>query len=235
MSWLAPLVEAVVQYWGRTGKAYNLAKAKPELLQRHVSVDVHLAGRKLKDAIQEDAATELRLIRNPEHRLSWGLVPYSVDLPTDLTELFAPAQEATQTKEDAVRFSRGVWLAFSKPLKLGTRRFLELREPSAVLHEVYDGQPLPPSGVEVLPEYIWSPNGELIPNEDRDQEIEQSIRRWAKEKGISVSQLVRREISSELPDGGRPASFIDISGLSQTDKARILIPLDLLEKIRFGR
>lgn len=236
MSWLAPLVEEVTHYWAKTGKAYNLAKAKPELSRRQVPVDTHLAGRKLKDAILEDAATELRLVRNPESKLSWGLVPASADTPANLAELFADVPKSPQAPDDPIRFSRGVWLAFSKPLKVGCRRFLEVRKSrSASLHEVYEGQPLPSSGVEILPNYIWNSNGELIPSENRDQEIDQTIRRWAQEKDIPLDFLKRKDMDQDGFESEQGASYLDISGLTQSDKARILIPLDLLEKIRFGK
>lgn len=234
MNWLDPLIEEVNKHWAATGKAFNLAKAPPVLKNKGVNVEYHLQGRKFKDAVLEDASTDLRLVKM---HLTWGAVPREVDIPPDTSELFVKATRAPSA-EETIRFGRGVWTAFSKPLKDGARRFLEIGPPSKV-YDLYSDDPLPPVGIEVPQEYIYNPSLELLPNENRDQEIEAKIRSWAAFRGIDVLDLATGKVQYEVhkADGmpGSPTDFLDLSRLSTSEKARIHIPLDLLDKIRFGR
>lgn len=238
MTWLSPLCEAVQQHWANTGKAFNLAKAQP-LLKKNTDLELHLQGRKIKDAIQEDAQAELRLVRDPQSGLTWGLVPRDVEIPADAAELFrveASTRTAVPTAQ-TIRYGRGVWAAFSKPLKPGTRRFLEIGPPSKC-YDIVGNEPLPPAGLEVPEGFIYGQNPELVPNENRDLEIEKNIRDWASSKGIDVQNLSAGRSTLERRHAAeRSAGFdvLDFSLLNDTEKARILIPLDLLNKIRFGR
>lgn len=234
MSWLEPLCDAVTNHWNLTGKAFNLAKVKPELLRNHVDVEAHLSGRKLKDAILEDATDELRLIRDPNNKLTWGVVPYDAELPNNLGDIFGSSKEATSNDSGSIRFNRTVWLAFSRPLKPAHKRFLELRSTGPFLHEVPDGQPLPPAGIEIAESYILKQDSDSTTPDQRDQVVVDSIKRWAQEKEISLRDLARRETVHSSASTANEANMLDISNLTQADKARIMIPLDLVEKIRFG-
>ncbi|WP_428414502.1 hypothetical protein [Pararhizobium sp.] len=234
MNWLDPLIQEVNKYWALTGMAFNLAKVPPLLKNAGVNIELHLAGRKLRDAIREDASTDLRLVKSD---LTWGAVPREVEIPADVKELFV-ATTKVAGKNETVRFGRGVWSAFSKPLKEGMRRFLDIGPPSKV-YDLYVEDPLPPGGVEVPEEYIYNPSSELLPSEDRDQAIEIKIRSWASFRGIDIADLSLGKGRSDdrKTDGvaGSLTDFLDLSRLSSAEKARIQLPLDLLDKIRFGR
>jgi len=233
MSWLRPLIDEVKHTWSQTGRAYNLAKATPCLRDGGVVVEDHLQGRKLKDAIQEDAKSDLRLVRDPNRPLTWGLVPSGVDVPVDQSSLFEAAKPAPENDEP--RYARGVWIAFSKPLFVGRRRFLSISSTGPEFEEVGIGEPLPPSGTEIDAEYIWSPNEQLPLVTDRDKLISSKIKSWATAKGIEIERLLAETyIDRHKTRSKIRIKYIDISGLTEEDKARISIPLDVIEKLRFN-
>lgn len=236
MSWIETLTEVVKSHWSSTGRALLLSQVKRELAKRGIDLVSALEGRKLKDALVEEGGSDVRLVRNPLQPLVWGLLPSAADAPGELGELFGPLEDKTVAASRAPRFGRGVWLAFAKPLKIGCRRFLEVGPPSRMF-DIPDGGMPPPAGVEIDPSFIYNPSGELVPNEHHEAQVEKNIREWALHKGIELEKLLASApaVAGKAREGAGHFDIADFSGLSSSEKARILIPLDLLSKIRFGR
>lgn len=235
MDWHEELAEVVTSHYARTGKAFLLANATRELQRRGVDLQSALFGRKLKDAIVEEAPSSLRLVRNPAHSLVWGVMPSKAPEPGDLETLFTGSATKSSDSIQSPRFGRGVWLAFAKPIKSGYRRYLEIGPPSRP-SDIPEGSMPPPEGVEIDASFIYNPASDLVQN-DHSASVEKNIRDWAESKSIKIENLLfsGRKIYTENVGRVVDYDFLDFSGLSTPDKARILIPLDILPKIRFGR
>lgn len=241
MDWVTVLNQLVTSHWSSTGKAYLLAWVPPALAKAGVDMNSVLKGRKLKDAIQEDCRAELRVVRNPNFQLVWGAIPIDAAIPTNLADLFLEQETAPEhkakTSQESMRFGRAIWVAFSKPLKPDHRRYVEVGPPSK-MYDIAIGEAPPPLGLEVDEGLILSSAPSLIPMDDRDQQIEENIRKWAAQRGLPLQKLQpapRTLIGVEKGTTPAEFDFIDFSGLSNADKARILIPLDIIAKLRFGR
>lgn len=235
MDWLAKLKDIVESNWTETGKVFLLAKAKAELERRGVNLFSELQARKLKDAILEDSDGSVRLVRNPSHPLVWGLIPGNVEIPIDLASLFTVHTVRQSDESHTPRFDRAVWTAFVKPASDGCRRFIEVGSP-ARFFDVSNDESAPPMSVEVDAQYFLGPAATVLSGEEKSK-VEANIRRWAKDKGVALGALIAQISHSEAKMGGATNSFdiADFSGLSIAEKARILIPLDILAKIKFGR
>ncbi len=228
MAWIDALFELSSEYWAKTGKVLLLARVPNLLRKKGVDLQQELAGRKLRDAILVDAVGKVRIVQNPNSLLEWGVLPSSVDLPSDIGELFV-AKASDEADADHLRYARGVWLAFSKPLEAGMTRYLVVGPP-ARLHDVEAGEMPPSEGYLIDSALIYEAAGELLPNEARDEEIESRIRDWAKSKSIELDLLKSKWVERRRKPGMK--LIIDLSVLSQSEKSRILIPLDIFEKLR---
>lgn len=235
MDWISCLDQIVRSHWSSTGKAFLLSWIPGALAKHGVDLPSVLRGRKLKDAIQEEGRSVLRAIRHPDYQLVWAIVP--IDAPaTNLKDLFPFSKQTDALAEkDSVRFGRAVWSAFSKPLKPHQRRYLEIGPPSK-MYDLAESEPPPPLGLEVDPSLIYGAQPSLVPIEERDEHIERTIRKWAADHKIPIDKLTP---ANRLPTIGEyhdaTIDLIDFSDLSPAEKGRILIPLDILPKLRFRK
>jgi len=235
MDWISTLDQTVKSYWSSTGKAYLLSWIPAAMAKAGVELSSVLKGRKLKDAIQEDGRDVLRTIRHPEFPLAWAVVPLEAQV-TNLKELFpSTKKEELAVAHESPRFARAVWLAFSKPLKPHQRRFLEIGPPSK-MYDISESEPPPPLGLEVDSSLIYNSEPALLPLEERDEHVERAIHKWAAEHDVSIDKLTPKlanRITANREGQDPTGGLIDFSGLSNSEKARILIPLDLIAKLRF--
>jgi hypothetical protein len=237
MDWLNFLAEEVKRHWFEKGTAYNLARVKPFLDRNFSPLQNVLRGRKLRAAIEEDGGSLLKIIKNPNDSLTWGLVPAEIDLPVDFTELFSVKSERRSKPDSTLRFSRTVWSAFSHSLPENLRRYLIMGSP-VLLRDISDTDMPPPGGIQIGPEYIFDHSSEAVPNSSRDQVIEANIKAWAELNAVLLSDLVkapRAKNDSASPSLGSPYLVADFTALTDDERSRILIPLNLLSKIKFGK
>ena len=235
MEWLATLTEIVANHWLSKKQAYQLSKAMGDLSRAGVNFSSKFPGQKIKDAILEDGVAQLRLVRKPNHPLVWGLLPAEI-INVDENSIWASSQEVSGSPNfQTPRYDKAIWTAFIKKIDADHRRFIFVEPPSRFLDiPIYDA----PSeiGIELTSSYIIKPVvGEL--SDSKKLEVEVNIKRWCAANSVDPEKVLASSPRHDSYVGKSPNSFdiIDFSGLSSLEKSRILIPLDLISKVKFGR
>jgi hypothetical protein len=148
----------------------------------------------------------------------------------DEAEAAAPpgeSNEAPLAADRQIRFKKGVWLAFIRPLEAGKRRYLNLNDRAGFTD--VPGAASDPAWKEVERSYILGiPQDQLI---DPPQVVAQ-ITAWAQQKDIPLGDLHERAIAPRL----KSASLADLARiidcLPSDVTAQWFIPADVIRHLR---
>lgn len=144
-------------------------------------------------------------------------------------------------------YEAAFWAAFAKPIAEGKRRYLFLN-PKPHFKEVEPETDPPAGSYEIPPDYAAP--ADMQPGLERHNLVMSNISRWAATNGIDLDRMKQGQSApnpsatsiAQIPQQhgmsvtGRQAGP-DRKGigvlalLSETDRSRILVPLDILEKL----
>ena len=198
---------------------------------KNVNLQALLGIRKLLSVLRSEASDVVSLAQDPTNPLIWVAFPATkqIDLNTFDALHSRPSERGTKA---APRFRRSVWAAFTKPFTDGKARVLTLRP-------VVRYSDVPPEELDELQEKgSFQVDKELIVTAHDDQDVShytlsvsEQIRSWAAKHGIEVSALLFEPSASiRLPVSGS-SLFQLMKIIDDRDKARISIPLDIVEKL----
>ena len=235
MKWLETLTDLVNDFWATKKQVYQLSKAMGDLNRKGVAFTGKYPGQKIKDAILEDGVTSLLLVRKPNHPLVWGLLPAGVTDVDDIAIWSISRDRSESPSIQTPRYDKAIWTAFIKKIEHGRRRFVFLDSPLRFLDtDVFLAPPV--AGIELQSSFVIGPvDGEL--SEETKEEVERNIKSWCEVNKIDPVRVLAPAIRHESNFGKvhNFFDFADFGGLSSSEKSRILIPLDLLSKVKFGR
>jgi len=232
MDWEDAIVDLVESHWNESNRPYPLSRLKLDLRKQGIEIDEKLGGRKLREVLEIDFSTTLRVFRNPDHELAWYMVSSKVDLEEGIVALKRhPLQKIAS---NTVEYDKAIFTAFIKEIFEGKRRFVFL-EPKKRFDDFLASEDVPEGGIEVLHAEIVRPSGEQLTGEEK-RDASDRIRTWLSNNDVQLEKAVAaHRIAVKEHDTSTLGDVLDFSGLSVSDKARILIPLDVLLKIKFRR
>lgn len=232
MGWEEIVVGLVSVWWNEQKKPYPLSRLKPDLRNRHVDLDEKLGGRKAREVMEIDFRDRLKVFHHPNHELVWYMIPVLTDSNAAIGAL--TTEEPNKPLVSTVEYEKAVFTAFIKRLEEGKRRFLFFGD-RTYFDDIQTDPVTTYGGLEVMRSDISVPVGELLTDVEK-RETSQRIQAWLKNNDIELTKVtVQNRSESKAQDRASVSDVLDFSGLTASEKARILIPLDLLFKIRFGR
>jgi hypothetical protein len=207
----------------------------PALLQEQgVQLNDVLKGRKLKEAIMEDAAEVVRLQPDPDRPLSWFIIPASVSpnesrSPTLIERSKVPSHGAVP------KYKRPFWAAFIKRIPEGRRRYIY--QNGLKFDDLPNSVHPPIGGYEVTDEYLVG--SDMLSEDDYRGAVNAAIERW-----LGASKLSSTDFLDGAPEkptkmsarGSESARFLGpLASLPDADLKRIVIPLDIILKLAARR
>jgi hypothetical protein len=230
--WIEAVKDASKDHWAATGKALLLAHVPSQLRLRGIEAQSFLGGRKLKEALEQDGIGTIRLVRDPNDELVWGVLPAEVTADVN-SDLFPHKASAGTPHDEIPQFARGFWSAFVKPLESDKRRFLRA---DGNFDNLPNDQMPPADGIEISDKYI-RPSPGL--GEDMHEAVMESITKWAEAHQVDVSQYRRQIGDRERTQPERPTGptglFAGFDGLPDSDLQRVLVPMDIVRKLLIKR
>lgn len=191
-----------------------LGSVVPEIAEAHVRL-----GQFIREHIPE-----LKLVWR-SNRKEMAAIPADAPLPSDWS---AVPEEHEFVKDNAYYFP-AVWAAFSKPLEGSLRRYLSTTPPQH-FHDVAANSEPPEQTIEVEAHHIITDT--TLPLARRRNAINASIHRWIEENALIASDFQPK--STPSPTAAKAATshlYQHLGKLSAQDRARILIPADIVEKL----
>ena len=190
-----------------------------------------LGDQKLADFIRSELADKVRVVATPAGPLIFAAYPAEVTLESEIDpfgtsgSVSAKEPQESSDREKRELVARGVWFAFSHALEPGKARVLRL-EPD-VEYEDYDESGEKPDGYEIARDVIV-PVGS-VPRHQRNEIIYDNIRAWAAQNGVPFKLLLEAQTEKSFR---RSALDVILGSLSESDLARITMPLDVVAKLR---
>lgn len=227
---LAQLKSAVVKlandHWNSTGRSLLLSQVGQDLMRRGFDLKTALRGRRLVPFIREDLADEVTVITSPHDRLVKGLIPKSVAV-TDAAALFAASPKTTQ-------FDRRLWVSFSHPMDADSVRTVVF-DPEIKYQDIPARSIKDAAGKYIIQPSLVIPPGTL-PKEQRDEQVQKNIISWIQENGVDVERVRARHVPKPSHVNTDVHLLSDCLALLEAkDLERILIPLDLVQKLLISR
>ncbi len=222
--WLTALVKVTEEYWNGGNRILLLTQAAKHLKSRGIDYKEQTGGRGLKAAIVDAGTDKLRLIKDPNDHLVWGVIPSSVD--GDGSLIFEEFQEKKEKEKDEhIRFKPSVWAAFVKTIDSKRTRYIE-RLALEKFTDIDLSTAAPSDGyILVDSKYLYH-----SPSEYRNNgKIQKDILEWAAENKLSEELLVsEREYVRKTND--IEDFFVRLSKVDHADLSRVSIPLDVVVK-----
>lgn len=225
--WIGVVKDLATRRWATTGKALLLAQIPGLLKESGINLADVLSGRKLKEAIELEAAGTVRFVRDG---LVWGVVPAEASV-TPGQDLFST--ERPEHHSNIPKFRRSVWAAFVRDIETGRKRFITA--PEFNFSDVDASAMPPPNAIEVAPEYIVQ--SDMLTQRVSPEAVAASIERWCSATRIQFEDLlaVKSEIGraddADRRSTGSASLARAFSSLSEEDLRRITVPMDIVVKM----
>lgn len=219
--------DVTTEYWLEYQKPLFLTQIKSVLKRNGMDVERLLAGKKLKQFLEEDTTAGYRIVKPPTDATGqrWALVPENVDPSAAFAtwEESKTSNHAGGSSPSIIWFNRRIFAAFVKTLAEGHRRYIRLDAPPS-FDDLPDGTPCPPGSKEIDRRYIKQGDAPLD-----NQIVANQLRAWASEEDVPLSELIAKK--QEPLDRGRDRLADALRSLDKTELARISVPLDLVLKL----
>lgn len=169
----------------------------------------------------------VQLVQHPEINEKIGLIPAGESLPQDITTLFQNASESNAANIP-ISYNQDFWNAFFKPIQL--TRHVVINE-NGQLDILNDAANVPQGAYEISKGDIFS-SDHAIPTSEKVSGTHDRINSWLAKNSLEASQFLRKHAASKTYS---PDSLISLKRafekISDGDRARILIPLDIVLKM----
>jgi hypothetical protein len=174
-----------------------------------------------------------QVIKDPDNPGKTGAIPIDVHCPEDVKPLFT----ATRPRHSKASLSQDFWDAFHLPLT--GRRFVINSGAGFSVQDLSAGEPNAEKWHEIKQEDIAPYDGSPLPELVRKKW--EKINGWVAKNGLTIDMFANRYKPPPRQPGEinlpiKPSSGLGLfSTLEQQDQARILIPLDIVNKILSSR
>lgn len=206
----------------------------------HKAVLLSSLGKKLKDEFGDYSAhfpkgikeflrtwPLVQLVQHPEIKEKIGLIPAGEPLPKDIASLFQKAGER-RAPTYPISYDQDFWNAFFKPIR--STRHVVFDEYGRL--KVLDDAQCAPSGAYEIEKSDLLPSDQATPVTQKVALTHEQINKWLVKNSLDASQFARKHVTRSAEHQDRLASLKHaFEKISDADKARILIPLDVILKI----
>lgn len=226
------VVDMANDAWNADGKALLLARLGQALAKHGYNLKEELRGERLAAFVTRELANEVRILTSPSDSLVQGLIPAGKELEADVSRYFERTGDASRDFAGSrVLFNRKLWAAFSRPLRQGLVRAVELK-PEVRFFDIEESGT---SGRLVIPEDLIVPFADSFSSE-RNGRIYQNILKWVTDNGIDP-ELVHAKVSGTEPHSTCSESILSLllEALDRSELERIAMPLDIVAKLHGKR
>lgn len=169
----------------------------------------------------------VQMVQHPQIREKIALVPAGEQLPDDVTRLFENVGERRGSSE-AVSYDQRFWNAFYKPIRSSRHVAFGADGKVQILE---DANALPEVAYEITKDDILSPEQTLsVP--EKVEATRDRISNWLQKNSLDRSRFLRMPADRTENHRDRLVSLKHaFERISDADRSRISIPLDILLKI----
>ncbi len=209
-----------------------LSNVGQELSKKGVNFRALLGEKKLADFIREEMGEQIQVVPSPHDSKILAAVPAGIDLAKEIDPFGRHRQARVETAsvrqpdiEKKLPVGRALVVAFSRMIPEGHQRVVRLNPVLEFQDYPADGER--PEGITLDADMIAPPTEG---NKDEwEQQVQNSILRWAALNSIPLSKIVRVSKDREAP---RSVLEVLLSSLSPSDLQRIMMPLDIVNHLR---
>lgn len=169
----------------------------------------------------------VQMVQHPEINEKIGLIPAGEPLPKDLASLFQRAGER-HASTFPISYDQDFWNAFFKPIQ--STRHVVIGENGQL--QILDDTPHAQGGAyEITKNDIVAPD-QAMPMAEKVAATRERINNWLAKNSLDASQFLRKHVARATGSQDRLISLKHaFEKISDGDRARILIPLDIILKI----
>ncbi|MEG3143759.1 hypothetical protein U1839_03755 [Sphingomonas sp. RT2P30] len=169
----------------------------------------------------------VQMVQHPEIVEKIGLVPSGELLPDDLASLFQKAGER-RSSGSPISYDQDFWNAFFKPIH--STRHVVIGE-NGQLQILNDVAPAPRGAYEITKNDIVAPD-QVMPMSEKVAATRERIDNWLAKNNLGASRFLRKHVARATISHDRIASLKHaFENISDGDRSRITIPLDIILKI----
>jgi hypothetical protein len=169
----------------------------------------------------------VQVVEHPEIKEKIGLVPAGERLPADVTVLFQKAG-ARHSPTSIISYEQAFWNAFFKPIQ--STRYVVLQDNGQV-EILDDAAQIPDGSYEITKDDVFTPDP-ATPMEEKVAATREKIDSWLARNSLDRSQFFRKHATKPASSPARLDSLKHaFEKISDADRSRVLIPLDILLKI----
>lgn len=198
----------------------EIRRLPPELTR------AELRGRKLAQFIREELDHEISLHTFGEGDVVRLALPKKVGADVHAGREYVPESAPTRKAAAASGVTGAVRLAFSRELEPGKQRVLYL-SPKPRFDDIEDGAPIPPGAFCINRDLIVA-EGEA--DEEHLRKVLTNISAWRERLGVGLDVISTSTKADE--QGSRSILDLMLGQLTDAEKKRIQLPLDIVAKLR---
>jgi hypothetical protein len=169
----------------------------------------------------------VQMVQHPNIKEKIGLIPAGKPLPKDLASLFPKAGERHGSSVP-ISYDQDFWNAFFKPIQSTRYVVLGDNQPLQILNDAAEA---PPGAYEITKSDILAPD-HTMPIAEKVVATGERINKWLEKNSLDASQFFRRHVARTIFPQDRLTSLkYAFENISDEDRSRIYIPLDIMLKI----
>jgi hypothetical protein len=224
------ILEHVRKHYAQSGEDLLLSNVGWALNNERPDLRPHLGRQPVGHFIRREMADQLDAPPNPSNPTA----PY-VYLKGQQTkpQTLTPAQATTTVTKVAVKrrkYAHAVFLAFTRPIMSGFKRHLVL---TGTLHfrDVADSDEAPADSRPIDASLIVTPAAGQ-PKAEGQESLDQCIDRWLHQHNLPLELLLEQPSTTRSAAKGRSLWDIFLAALSEPERKRIQLPLDIVVKLQ---
>ncbi|MDZ7920392.1 hypothetical protein [Rhodoferax sp.] len=224
------LVEHVRKHYAQTNEDLLLANVGWALNNQRPELREKLGRRTVGQFIRRELSEQLDMPRNlgnPTEQYVYLKGQADASVPSSTRG----ATTAAATSVKSRKYAHAVFLAFTRPVTPGYKRFLMLGDPIH-FRDILDDAEAPGEGVEIESTLIVPPSAGQSKAEVL-QELNKQVDHWLRQNGLQLNCVLEQSKLASA-DGGNHISLWDLllASLTEAERKRIQLPLDIIAKLQ---
>ncbi|CAB5695330.1 hypothetical protein [Comamonas aquatica] len=224
------ILEHVRKHYAQSGEDLLLSNVGWALSNERPDLRPHLGRRPVGHFIRHEMTDQLDAPPNPSNpTAAYVYLKGQQTKPQTLT----PTQVTTTVTEVSVKrrkYAHAVFLAFTRPIMSGFKRYLVL---TGTLHfrDVAAGEEAPAGSRPIDTSLIVTPSAGQ-PKAEVQEWLDQRIDQWLHQHKLPLELVVEQPGTTRSAAKGRSLWDIFLAALSEPERKRIQLPLDIVVKLQ---